>query len=233
MRGWSVVVAGTMALSLACAAETDDDDTSIEDQTAAFRTAIEAQQTKYEQWEAAGQHDSIAALYTEDAVAAFGNQPVLNGRAALLANAAQMAGMGTPSLDLRTVSAMANGPLGVEYGTYVFNMTLAPSAPAAMAAMFPDSRELHGPLAPGGWAVEDRGGGGEQHEAAAGHGSHDGRAPAVTDLQAVRRGTLPGFRARSRVVFRGFRPLKSPAGGRARSRRPRLNPMLDGVLNGR
>jgi len=155
MRGWSVVVAGTMALSLACAAETDDDDTSIEDQTAAFRTAIEAQQTKYEQWEAAGQHDSIAAIYTEDAVAAFGNQPVLNGRAALLANAAQMAGMGTPSLDLRTVSAMANGPLGVEYGTYVYNMTLAPTAPAAMAAMFPDSGSymVHWHLVDGQWKI--------------------------------------------------------------------------------
>ena len=50
-----------------------------------------------------------------------------------------MAGMGTSSLDLRTVSAMANGPLGVEYGTYVYNMTLAPGAPAAIAAMFPES----------------------------------------------------------------------------------------------
>ena len=155
MRGWSVVVAGAMALGLACAAEMDDDDMSLEEQTAAFRTAIEAQQAKYEQWEAAGQHDSMVAMYMDDAVAAFGNQPVLNGRAAILANAMQMAPMGTPSLDLRTVSAMANGPLGVEYGTYVFNMTLAAGAPAEMAAMFPDSGSymVHWHLMDGQWKI--------------------------------------------------------------------------------
>jgi ketosteroid isomerase-like protein len=155
MRGWSAVTVAAMALSLACSAETDDDDTSIEDQSAAFRTAVEANQVKYEQWEAAGQHDSIMAVYTEDAIAAFGNQPVLMGRAAILANAMQMAGLGTPSLDLRTVSAMANGPLGVEYGTYVYNMTLSATAPAGMAAMFPDSGSYmaHWHLMDGQWKI--------------------------------------------------------------------------------
>jgi ketosteroid isomerase-like protein len=73
------------------------------------------------------------------AITALGNQPVLTGHAALRANAEQMRAMGTPSVDLRTESAMAVGDLGVERGSYVFTMTLAAGAPAAMAAMFPDS----------------------------------------------------------------------------------------------
>lgn len=139
MRGRSVVVAGVMVLGLGCAAEMDDSDASVEEQSAAFRSEIEALQPRYEQWEAAGLMDSILAVYTENAVAAFANQPILTGHAALRANAEQMRGMGTASIDLRTQSAMASGDLGVERGTYVFNMTLAAGAPAEMAAMFPDS----------------------------------------------------------------------------------------------
>jgi hypothetical protein len=42
-------------------------------------------------------------------------------------------------VDIRTVSAMANGDLGVERGTYVYGFTPGPTAPAGMGAMFPDS----------------------------------------------------------------------------------------------
>jgi ketosteroid isomerase-like protein len=138
MRGWSAVAAGAMVLSLGCAEEADDQD-DLEAQNAAFRSAIEAFQVKYEQWEAAGLADSIVMLYTEDVVAAFGNQPILVGRQALRDNAAQAYALGTASIDLRTASAMANGDLGVERGTYVFNMALGPNAPPGLAAMFPDS----------------------------------------------------------------------------------------------
>jgi ketosteroid isomerase-like protein len=139
MRAKSAVVVGAMVLGLGCAAEPGDDDMSMEEQSAAFRAELEALQPRYEQWEAAGMMDSILAVYTETAVAAFANQPILTGQAALRANAEQMRGMGTASIDLRTQSAMASGDLGVERGTYVFNMTLAEGAPAEMAAMFPDS----------------------------------------------------------------------------------------------
>jgi ketosteroid isomerase-like protein len=135
------MAAGAMVLGLACAAqEADDDDgMSLEQQSAAFRSAIEPMQASYERWESAGLVDSVLLVYTEDAVAAFGNQPVIRGREALRANAIQMRAMGTPSLDLRTESATASGDLGVERGTYVFTMTLGPGAPPAMAALFPDS----------------------------------------------------------------------------------------------
>jgi ketosteroid isomerase-like protein len=140
MRVQSAVAAGAMVLGLACAAEPDDqDEVSIEEQSAAFRSAVEAILAKYEQWEAAGQIDSILTLYTENVVLAFANQPIIEGKQAVRDNAAQMYAMGTPSLDLRTQSATASGDLGVERGTYVFNMTLAQGAPAAMAALFPDS----------------------------------------------------------------------------------------------
>jgi ketosteroid isomerase-like protein len=128
-----------MVLGLGCAAEMDDSDASVEEQSAAFRAEIEALQPRYEQWEAAGMWDSVLAIWTENAVAAFANQPILTGKTALRAHAEQITSMGTPSLDLRTQSAMASGDLGVERGTYVFNLTLAAGAPAEMAAMFPDS----------------------------------------------------------------------------------------------
>jgi ketosteroid isomerase-like protein len=130
-----------LVLSLACAAETadDDDGASLEEQSAAFRAVLATHQANYERWESGGMTDSVLAMYADDAVAAFGNQPVLRGKEALRANAGQMRGMGTPTIDLRTESATANGDLGVELGSYTFNMTLAAGAPAAMAAMFPDS----------------------------------------------------------------------------------------------
>lgn len=157
--GRSAVAAAVAAVSFACqATETAEQmQARMEQETGAFRAAIQEIEPKYERWEAAGQADSVASLYTENAVAAFGNQPPLNGRQAIRDNAAQMYALGTASLDIRSESAMANGPLGVERGTYVFNFTPGPNAPPGMAAMFPDSGSYltHWHLVDGQWKIAE------------------------------------------------------------------------------
>ena len=147
------------ALSLACQAaqmETDEQmHARMDGETAEFRTALAAVEAKYEQFEAAGLADSVASLYTEDAFAAFGNQPPATGRQAIRDNAAAFYALGTASVDIRSAAAVANGPLGVERGSYVFQFTPGPNAPPGMAALFPDSGSYltHWRLVDGQWKI--------------------------------------------------------------------------------
>ena len=148
------------ALGLGCApvAETPEQvQARMQEETAAFREAIAPLTLKYEQFESAGQADSVATLYTENAVAAFTNVPIARGRQAIRDAAAQFYALGTPSLDIRSESAMASGPLGVERGTYVFGFTPGPNAPAGMAAMFPDSGSYlaHWHMVDGQWKLAE------------------------------------------------------------------------------
>lgn len=148
---------GVVALSLACqAAETDEQmHARMDRETATFRAAVEAEHLKYEQFEAASLADSVASLYTEDAVAAFANQPPAVGRQAIRDAGAAFYALGTVGLDIRSASAMANGPFGVERGTYVLTFTPGPNAPPGMAAMFPDSGSFlaHWRLVDGQWMI--------------------------------------------------------------------------------
>jgi ketosteroid isomerase-like protein len=156
---WSAVGVAAVTLSFGCqATETAEQmQARMERETAAFRTAIEAAALKYEQFENAGMADSVASLYTENATAAFANQPPVTGRQAIRDAGAAFYALGTPSLDIRIASAMANGPLGVEYGTYVFNFTPGPNAPPGMGAMFPDSGSYlaHRHLVDGQWKIAE------------------------------------------------------------------------------
>jgi ketosteroid isomerase-like protein len=151
---------GVVALSLACQAaemaETPEQmQARIEQESVAFRAAIADVEAKYEQFEAAGLADSVASLYTEDAVAAFANQPPAAGRQAIRDAGVALYALGMASVDIRSASAVANGPVGVERGTYVFNFTPGPNAPPGMAAMFPDSGSYltHWRLVDGKWLI--------------------------------------------------------------------------------
>jgi ketosteroid isomerase-like protein len=156
MRGWLAMV--TVA-GLACQqAETAEQaQARMQEETTAFRTWLEAEQTRFEAWEAAGQADSVASMYTDNAVAAFANQPPLMGRQAVRDNAAMLYAMGTAGIDVRTVTAMANGDLAVEHGRYVYTFTPGPTAPPGMADMFPDSGSyiIHWHRVNGAWKIAD------------------------------------------------------------------------------
>ena len=160
MRKISLGAVGVVALSLSCQAaemaETPEQAAArIEQESAAFRAAIEPLEAKYEEFEAAGLADSVASLYTEDAVAAFANQTPAVGRQAIRDAGAALYALGMASVDIRSASAVANGPVGVERGTYVFNFTPGPNAPPGMAAMFPDSGSYltHWRLVDGQWKI--------------------------------------------------------------------------------
>ena len=160
MRGIGRGALGVVALSLACQAaemtETPEQmQARIEQESAAFRTAVEALLVKYEQFEAAGLADSVASLYTEDGIAAFTNQPPFVGRQGVRDGVAAFYALGTPSVDIRSESVTANGPLGVQRGTYVYNFAPGPNAPPGMATMFPDSGSYltHWRLVDGQWRI--------------------------------------------------------------------------------
>jgi ketosteroid isomerase-like protein len=103
------------------------------------KTAIEAANTRFVRYFAAGKADSAAMNYAEDAVVMMSNEPEVRGRAAIQAKLAEWMGYGTWEMSATTTRVDANGPLAVEQGTYVQDFKPGPHAPAGMAAMFPDT----------------------------------------------------------------------------------------------
>jgi ketosteroid isomerase-like protein len=103
------------------------------------RTAIEAANTRFARYFAAGKADSAAMNYADDAVVMLSNEPAINGRAAIQAKIAEWMGYGTWQFSVNTMRVDANGPMAVEIGTNVMNLKPGPKAPAGMAAMFPDT----------------------------------------------------------------------------------------------
>jgi ketosteroid isomerase-like protein len=118
---------GTAALlSLAgCqAAETPEQmQARMDQESAAFRAAIEPLARRWEAWEAAGQADSFATAFTDGGREMPPNAPAVVGLEAIRAYHAQMASLGTFISQIRTESAIANGPLGIDRGTYRFTFT--------------------------------------------------------------------------------------------------------------
>jgi ketosteroid isomerase-like protein len=103
------------------------------------KAAIDAADARFVAYIAAGKADSAALNYAEDAVFYVNGSPPASGRAAIQAAFQQMLGMGSWRIAPSNSKVEANGPLAVETGTYVTNVTPGPHAPAGMAAMYPDS----------------------------------------------------------------------------------------------
>ena len=103
------------------------------------KTAIEAAEARLGGYVAAGKADSAALVYAEDAVFYMGGSPAARGRGAILAQLQQLLEAGSWTIHPTADRVEASGPVAVESGTYVFNFTPGPHAPAGMAAMFPDT----------------------------------------------------------------------------------------------
>lgn len=74
----------------------------------------------------AGQWDSLAAMYTADAILMVPNAPQMAGRDAIRAGFAGMGGqMKSHTLTLHTDTVIANGPLAIEQGHYTDSGTTA------------------------------------------------------------------------------------------------------------
>ncbi len=103
------------------------------------KTAIEAALARWSGYVAAGQADSAALAYAEDAVFYSSGGGFTAGRQAIAAQLGQMLATGHWTVTPRTEHVQASGPLAVETGTYVMAVTPGPHAPPGMAAAFPDS----------------------------------------------------------------------------------------------
>ena len=107
----------------------------VEQESAAARAAIEAVARSWESWNTAGQADSIASLFADQGRMLPPNEPAVVGRDAINAFQAQQFAMGQSTLRIIVEDVQANGPVAVARGTYTFDLTPGPNAPAGMTAI--------------------------------------------------------------------------------------------------
>ena len=109
--------------------------TRMDQEAAALKTQVQALATSWERWTAAGQADSMATQFLEDAYDLPPNAPPAHGRAAIQAFLAQEVSLGQTTVHLSVDDVMANGPLGVARGAYDLAIVPGPSSPPGMAAV--------------------------------------------------------------------------------------------------
>ncbi len=99
------------------------------------RPALQAALDAYARHLAAGQADSLAMFYAEDAVFMAPNAPAIRGRAAIQAMLTEFLQMGTYRATFRTIGVDVNGPLAVQQYAYVMTFTPGPHAPPGTMAV--------------------------------------------------------------------------------------------------
>lgn len=125
MRMGMLSAMGIGVLLFGCApkAETPEQaDQRMASEATAARTGIEASNQQFMIHFNAGHGDSVAAIYAENGRMMAPNMAVAVGREAIAKGLADMAGM-KPTLELKTESVVASGPVAVEMGTYKFTGT--------------------------------------------------------------------------------------------------------------
>src|SRR5712691_3916322 len=83
-------------------------------------------------WYAAGDIDSVAAIFAEDAVQMPPNSPPLVGRAAIRQFWRQAVEWGKWEFTLQAVDVSVSGPMAVERGKYALKFSAGPAAPPGM-----------------------------------------------------------------------------------------------------
>lgn len=106
--------------------------TRLARESAEATVAIRGLSNEFGRLFSAGQWDSLAAMYTPDAVVMAPNTPAMVGREAIRAGFADMTGqMASFTLTMWTDTVLANGPLAVEQGRYADSGT----TPAGVATV--------------------------------------------------------------------------------------------------
>jgi ketosteroid isomerase-like protein len=106
----------------------------IQQESAELKKVVEAYNADLGRYYASGDIDSVMSVFAEDARQMASNAPALVGRERLRAFWKQAVSWGQWNFVLTTVSVVANGPLGIELGTYQLRFTPGPTAPPGMAA---------------------------------------------------------------------------------------------------
>lgn len=98
----------------------------MDQESAALKQYVDGMAQRWNAWITAGQVDSIVNLYMEDGREMPPNGPAAVGKAAVKALWEQGFSMGKTMIDVRPEAAVANGPLGIERGTYTTTFTANP-----------------------------------------------------------------------------------------------------------
>jgi ketosteroid isomerase-like protein len=104
----------------------------------ALRTAAGAIARRWEAWIAAGQGDSVATAFTEDGREMPPNRPAVVGRPAIAKFETDNAAVFAAKLSIRPDAGVANGPLGIERGSYTYSAKARPKAPKGTPASVTD-----------------------------------------------------------------------------------------------
>lgn len=134
MRHASAIIVA-LGLSACTSAETAQQmQMRMDQETAAARTAIDAQHAKYVAAFNAGQFAQTSAMFIEQGVQMPPNAPANVGRAAIRAGDSTFMSWGTSVLALKTDNVVANGPVAVARGSWTFDFTPNKNAPKGMKA---------------------------------------------------------------------------------------------------
>ena len=90
---------------------------------AAARAAIDAQNAKFSRFLAANQADSLATMYTADAVGMYANTKAVMGRDSIVAYWRGATAAGAVKADLKTADVVVTDAGVVERGTFSFEVT--------------------------------------------------------------------------------------------------------------
>jgi len=103
------------------------------------RTAISAANARFSRYLAAGQMDSAALNYAEDAVFYPANMPAVRGQAAIRTLLRNWGAAGAWQVTPKTLSVEANGPLAIETGSAIIVFTPGLNAPPEMKTASTDT----------------------------------------------------------------------------------------------
>lgn len=125
MRRFGLLGAATLLGVAACqSAETPQQmQARMERETAELKAYATALEKRWEGWYAAGQADSFATTFTEQGREMPANGKAVVGRDAIRAFHAQQASMGKFTAHIVEEAVVANGPVGVDRGTYTSTFT--------------------------------------------------------------------------------------------------------------
>jgi len=114
----------------------------MDQEAAAAKSAIVAQDAKYAAAFSAGKFVETSAMFTEQGVQMPPNMPANTGRKAIRAGDSAFMSMGTAVLTISNASVSANGPVAIARSTWTFDFKPGKNAPKSMKAMKDHGKSL-------------------------------------------------------------------------------------------
>jgi ketosteroid isomerase-like protein len=126
-------------------------------ETDSLRTVATAFATRWEGWVAAGQGDSIASVFADDGREMPPNAPAMVGHAAIAKFEGQNAAVFAERLAIHSDAFAADGPIGVERGSYTFEGKARPKARKGTPASINEDGKyvIYWRNQNGQWRIED------------------------------------------------------------------------------